>query len=52
MLVTKEVHSPFYYGIIVDGTPDVSHTEQIPFALRYAHQSQDDVWEIKGCFLK
>ena len=50
--VIKEVHSAFYYGIIVDGTPDVSHTEQITFILRYAHRSQDNVWEIKERFLK
>ena len=37
---------------IVDGTPDVSHTEQITFVLRYAHRSQDNVWEIKERFLK
>ena len=50
--VIKEVTSAFYYGIIVDGTPDVSHTEQITFVLRYAHLAQGNVWEIKERFLK
>ena len=48
----KEVTSAFYYGIIVDGTPDVSHTEQITFVLRYAHVAQGNVWEIKERFFE
>ena len=35
--IVEEVKSAFYYSISVDGTPDVSHTEQITFILRYAH---------------
>ena len=34
------------------GTPDVSHTEQITFILRYVHRTQDNVREIRECFLK
>ena len=33
--------------MIVDGTPDVSHTEQITFVLRYVHKAEDNVWAIK-----
>uniref|UniRef100_A0A1X7V161 DUF4371 domain-containing protein n=1 Tax=Amphimedon queenslandica TaxID=400682 RepID=A0A1X7V161_AMPQE len=32
-VIVKQVQAAFYYGIIVDGTPDVSHTEQITFVL-------------------
>ena len=35
-----------YYSIIVDGTPDTSHTEQITFILRYAHLNEEITWEI------
>ena len=35
----------------VDGIPDVSHTEQITFVLRYVHKAEDSVWAIKECFL-
>lgn len=50
--VIEEVKSAFYYSVIVDGTPDASHTEQITFVLRYAHQTQQNVWEIMEHFLK
>ncbi len=36
-VIVKEIQTAFYYGIIVDGTPDVSHTEQITFVIRYIH---------------
>ena len=49
--IVKEGKCAFYYGIIVDGTPDVSHTEQLTFILRYAHRSQDNFWQIKELFL-
>ena len=50
--IVEEVKSAFYYSIIVDGTPDVSHTEQITFILRYAHRTQDNVREIKERFFE
>ncbi|XP_065640483.1 zinc finger MYM-type protein 5-like [Hydra vulgaris] len=33
--VVKEVKDAVYFTIITDGTPDVSHTEQITFILRF-----------------
>ena len=35
--IIEEVTNAIYYGIIVDGTPDASHTEQITFILRYVY---------------
>ena len=49
--ILKEAKA-FYYSIIVDGTPDVSHTEQITFILRYVHQNEENIWEIEERFLK
>ena len=49
--VVNECRSALYYSIIVDGTPDVSHTEQITFVLRYAHRNDENVWEMKERFL-
>ena len=43
--------SALYYSIIVDGTPDISHTEQITFVLRYAHRSDENIWEMKEHYL-
>ena len=34
--ILSEIEKSYYYGLIVDGTPDVSHTEQITFVIRYA----------------
>ena len=48
--IVKEVKCAFYYGIIVDGTPDVSHTKPLTFLLRYAGRSQDNFWDIKERF--
>ena len=45
--VIKESKNALYYNVIVDGTPDVSHTEQITFVLRYVHKAEDGVWTIK-----
>ena len=33
--ILKEIRHSYYYGLIVDGTPDVSHTEHLTFVLRY-----------------
>ena len=37
--IIDEVKRALYYSIIVSGTPDTSHTEQITFILRYAQKS-------------
>ena len=34
--VIADLHKAYYYGLIVDGTPAISHTEQLTFVLRYA----------------
>ena len=49
--IVEEVKQALYYSIIVDGTPDVSHTEQITFILRYANFNEK-VWEICERFLR
>ena len=46
-----ESRNAIYYSVIVDATPDVSHTEQILFVLRYVHRSEENVWGIKERFL-
>ena len=43
--IVEEVKQALYYSIIVDGTPDVSHTEQITFILRYVNLNEK-FWEI------
>ena len=45
--VIKEPKNALYYSVIIDGTPDVSHTEQITFVLRYVHRTEDNVSDIK-----
>ena len=52
--VINEVNKVIYYRVIVDGTLDASHTEQITFVLRYAHCSEENVWDTnyKERFLK
>jgi uncharacterized protein (UPF0305 family) len=35
--IVEEVKQAMYYSIIVDGTPDVSYTEQITFILRHVN---------------
>ena len=48
--IVEEVKQALYYSIIVDGTPDVSHIEQITFILRYVNLNEE-VWEICERFL-
>ena len=44
--IVEEVKPALYYSIIVDGTPDVSQTEQITFILRFAVNLNEKVWEV------
>ncbi|XP_065902561.1 uncharacterized protein [Dysidea avara] len=46
-----ESKNAIYYSVIVDATPDVSHTEQITFVLRYVHRNEENVWDVKERFL-
>ena len=48
--ILEEENSAVYYSIIVDGTPDASHTEKITFILRYIHHD-DNNWKINEHFL-
>ena len=48
----KEVKDAVYFTIITDGTPDVSHTEQITFILQFVpFNSGKMIWEVKERFL-
>ena len=49
--IVEEVKQALYYSIVVDGTPDVSHTEQIKFILRYVNLNEK-VWKICERFLR
>ncbi|XP_065653035.1 zinc finger MYM-type protein 1-like [Hydra vulgaris] len=50
--VVKEVKDAVYFTIITNGTPDVSHTEQITFILRFVRfNSGKMIWEVKERFL-
>ena len=49
--ILEEENSAIYYSIIVDGTPDASHTEKITFILRYIHHD-DNNWKINERFLQ
>ena len=50
-VIVNELKASFHFGIIVDGTQDVSHTEQVTFVVRYVHQSEESTWEIKEWLL-
>lgn len=51
--ILMQVRNSKYYGIILDGTPDTSHTEQISFVLRYVHYSESvGKWIINERFVK
>lgn len=39
----KEVRDAVYFTVITDGTPDVSHTEQITFILHFVHLNSDKI---------
>ena len=49
--ILSEIEKSYYYGLIVDGTPDVSHTEQLTLVIRYAVQ-KNRVWEVVERFLE
>ena len=50
-LLEKSKKAIYYYNsIIVDATPDVSHTEQISFVVRYIHRNEENIWGIKERF--
>lgn len=49
--IIEEIKQSQYYGIIVDGTPDVSHKEQLVFIIRYANEI-DGIWDLQERFLK
>lgn len=40
--ILKERTAAKYYSIIVDGTPDTSHTEQTTFILQYLHYCEKE----------
>ena len=48
--VCKEISEAYYYVLIVDGTPDVSHTEQLTFVIRYT-VFQNNTWVLYERFL-
>ena len=37
--ILSEIEKSYYYGLIVDATPDVSHTEQLTFVIRFTVQA-------------
>ena len=47
--IIKEAHLAFYYSILINGTPDVSHTEQTTFVLHYG---VDKRWVVEERFLR
>ena len=50
--VVKEVKDAVYFTIITDGTPGVSHTEQITFILQFVRfNSGKMIWKVKERFL-
>ena len=44
--IINEVHTANYFSMIVDVTPDVSHTEAITFVLQFVHLSSDNQWVV------
>lgn len=49
--ILEEVRKARYFSIVVDGTPDVSHTEQLVFILRYVMQKKGN-WDVHERFVK
>jgi hypothetical protein len=49
--IVQEVERSKYFGIVADGTPDISHQEQISLIVRYI-KTQEDSIEVKERFLK
>ncbi|CAB4031864.1 Hypothetical predicted protein [Paramuricea clavata] len=49
--IPTEIEKSYYYGLIVDGTPDDSHTEQFTFVIRYS-VLKNGIWEVMERFLK
>ena len=49
--ILSKIDNSYYYGLMVDGTPDVSHTEQLTFVIRYPAQ-KNGTWEVLERFLK
>ncbi|XP_030423315.1 uncharacterized protein LOC115653794 [Gopherus evgoodei] len=49
--ILEEVRKARYFSIVVDGTPDASHTEQLVFILRYVMQ-KDRNWDVHERFVK
>lgn len=38
--IVKEIKDAKYYSICVDSTPDVAHTDQLTFIIRYVRNSE------------
>ena len=51
-VIIEKIKRALYYSIIVDGSPDTSHTEQITFILRYAYPNDKNLWEVCERFLE
>ncbi|XP_065662686.1 zinc finger MYM-type protein 1-like [Hydra vulgaris] len=50
--IIEEVLTAIYFSIIVDETPDLSHTDQITFVLQIVRLGSDNQWIVKERFLK
>ena len=48
----EEIQDAIYFTVIVDGTPDTSHTEQITIFNRFfLYERETNRWQIKKRFL-